>query len=167
MEVNARLQVEHPVTETVHNIDLVKMQIEIAQGLPLKITQKDLESPCGHAFEYRINAEDYQRNFIPCSGTIKEWHPAAGPGVRLDSHIYEGYTIPPYYDSLIGKLIISAPNRLQALARSRRAIDEFSVKGIKTTLDFHRKVLQNKDFAEGNTNIDLTGKIIKDEASQK
>lgn len=167
MEVNARLQVEHPITEAIHNIDLVKMQIEIACGIPLKVKQKDFANPLGHALELRINAEDYRRNFIPCSGTINEWRPAAGLGVRLDSHIYEGYTIPPYYDSLIAKLIITAPDRPQALARAKRALDEFDIKGVKTTLDFHKKVLQNKDFIEGKTNIDLTGKIIKDESCQK
>ncbi|MBR2505023.1 MAG: acetyl-CoA carboxylase biotin carboxylase subunit, partial [Elusimicrobiaceae bacterium] len=139
MEVNTRLQVEHPVTEEVCGQDLVKLQIEIAQGMPLSITQKEASVVRAHVVEHRINAEDSDKNFTPCPGTIEEWIPSGGLGIRVDSHMYTGYTIPSYYDSLIAKLIVTAPNREELLKRSERALGEFKIAGVKTTIPFHQK----------------------------
>lgn len=167
MEVNTRLQVEHPVTELVSGTDLVKLQIDIAQGKKLDISaQRALEVRC-HAIEHRINAEDYKSNFMPCPGTIEEWIPAGGLGVRLDSHVHAGYTIPSFYDSLIAKLIVFAPDRETALKRSRRALNEFYVKGVTTTLDFHKIMVNDEDFASGNMNTGLVERIIKKNESKK
>lgn len=155
MEVNTRLQVEHPVTEEVCGRDLVKMQIQIAQGQVLDITQKEAAVIHCHAIEHRINAEDSEHNFAPCPGTVEEWVPAGGLGVRVDSHMYSGYTIPSYYDSLIAKLIVTAPDRARLLARSRRCLDEFVVEGIKTTLPFHQKIVNHPDFIAGKIDTGL------------
>lgn len=163
MEVNTRLQVEHPVTETVcGGIDLVKMQIEIAQNQPLSITQEEAQKITCHAIEFRINAEDYEQNFLPNAGFISYFQIPAGLGVRVDSAIYSGYEIPSFYDSLIAKLIISAPDRLQALKRARRALEEFKIKGLKSTLDFHRIILNNEQFQKGKTNTDLVEEIFNE-----
>ncbi len=165
MEVNTRLQVEHPVTEAVCGYDLVKMQIRIAQGEPLCIGQKEAAVIRCHAIEHRINAEDSDRNFTPCPGTIEEWIPAGGLGVRVDSHMYTGYTIPSYYDSLIAKLILTAPDREKLLQRSRRALGEFKVGGVKTTIPFHQKIVNNSDFVAGNMDTGLIERML--EAQQK
>jgi acetyl-CoA carboxylase biotin carboxylase subunit len=161
MEVNTRLQVEHPVTEAVCGLDLVKMQIQIAQGEPLHVTQKEASLIRCYAIEHRINAEDSEQNFMPCPGTISQWITAGGLGVRVDSHMYEGYTIPSYYDSLIAKLIVTAPDRARLLERSRRSLEEFVIEGIKTTIPFHQKILANEDFIQGNTDTGLIERIMK------
>lgn len=163
MEVNTRLQVEHPVTEEVCGQDLVKLQIQIAQGEKLPLSQKEAAVINCHAMEHRINAEDSEHNFAPCPGTVTEWIPAGGLGVRVDSHVYSGYAIPTYYDSLIAKLIVTAPDRTRLLARSRRALGEFVVSGVKTTIPFHQKIIANPDFIDGNTDTGLIERMLKQE----
>ena len=166
MEVNTRLQVEHPVTEAVCGQDLVKMQIQIAQGEPLHITQAQAGVVRCYAVEHRINAEDSTRNFTPCPGTIEEWIPAGGLGVRVDSHMYTGYTIPTYYDSLIAKLIVTAENRQALLARSRRALNEFIVNGVYTTIPFHKKIVNHPDFIAGNTDTGLIERMLAEKKNE-
>jgi acetyl-CoA carboxylase biotin carboxylase subunit len=151
IEMNTRLQVEHPVTERVTGVDLVYEQIRVASGETLSLKQKDITFT-GHAIELRINAEDPQ-TFAPSPGTIKFYHPAGGVGVRIDSAIYSGYTIPPYYDSLIGKLIVYGRTREECLMRLRRAIDEFVVDGIKTTLPLFQRLIKEPDILAGNYDI--------------
>ena len=167
MEVNTRLQVEHPVTETVCGQDLVKMQIQIAQGEPLQLTQTEAGKVRCHAIEHRINAEDSAHNFMPCPGTLTDWIPAGGLGVRIDSHMYNGYTIPSYYDSLIAKLIVTAPNREKLLKRSERCLREFVIEGVKTTIPFHQKILANEDFRQGNMDTGLIERMMKADESKK
>ena len=167
MEVNTRLQVEHPVTEEVCGQDLVKMQVQIAQGEPLQITQSQAATVHCHAIEHRINAEDSEHNFMPCPGTLTEWIPAGGLGVRVDSHVYSGYTIPSYYDSLIAKLIVTAPTREKLLKRSERCLNEFTIEGVKTTIPFHQKILANEDFRNGNTDTGLIERMMKADESKK
>jgi len=148
IEVNARIQVEHPVSEMVTGIDLIKAQIRIAAGEPLPFTQEDI--PCnGVSIECRINAEDPEKNFQPCPGLIEQLLVPGGLGVRLDSHAHTGYSVPPYYDSMIGKLIVHQPTRGEAIDCMVRALDELRVKGIKTTAPFHKEVLRHNDFIEG------------------
>jgi len=149
MEMNTRVQVEHPVTEAVTGIDIIKEQIRIAAGEALYHSQEDV-SISGHAFEFRINAEDPSRDFLPGAGTVRLYNPPGGPGVRVDSHLYSGYTIPPYYDSLLAKLIIWGETRDEAIARSRRALEEFIIDGVPTTLSFHEHVLDNDHFKRGD-----------------
>jgi acetyl-CoA carboxylase, biotin carboxylase subunit len=148
LEVNARIQVEHPVTEQITGIDLIKEQIRIASGLPMSVKQKDVPR-IGHAIECRINAEDPQRNFAPSPGVIEELHLPGGPGVRIDSHVYAGYRIPPNYDSMIGKLIVHRPTRAQAIATMKRALSEFYVSPVKTTIPLQMQILHNQSFARG------------------
>src|ERR1041385_7630312 len=148
LEVNARIQVEHPVTESVTGIDLIKEQIRIASGLPLAFKQKDI-SQSGHAIECRINAEDPSRNFAPSPGLIEEFRAPGGPGVRLDSHAYAGYRIPPNYDSMIGKLIVHRQTRTEAIATMRRALSEFHIAPIKTTIPLHLQIMDNQSFIRG------------------
>ena len=167
MEVNTRLQVEHPVTEEVCGQDLVKLQIEIAQGMPLSITQKEAAVVRAHVVEHRINAEDSERNFIPCPGTIEEWIPSGGLGIRVDSHMYTGYTIPSYYDSLMAKLIVTAPNRQELLKRSERALNEFKIGGVKTTIAFHQKILKNEHFISGNIDTGLIERMLTAEKNDE
>ncbi len=147
MEMNTRIQVEHPVTEQSIGVDLVKEQILVASGEKLSVRQTE---PDYHAIECRINAEDPEKDFRPSPGTIQSLHFPGGHGIRIDSHIYQGYSIPPYYDSLIAKLISYAKTRNEAIAKMRRALDEFVIEGIKTTIPFHRKMMDNKDFISGN-----------------
>jgi acetyl-CoA carboxylase biotin carboxylase subunit len=147
MEMNTRLQVEHAVTEEVTGIDMVKEQIAVAAGEPLSFGARSL-SPRGHAIEFRINAED-PVTFKPSPGRITTFHVPGGLGVRVDTAAYQGYVIPPYYDSLIAKLIVSGRNRPEAIARGRRALDLFVIEGIKTTIPMHRKILDDPDFVEG------------------
>jgi acetyl-CoA carboxylase biotin carboxylase subunit len=147
MEMNTRIQVEHPVTEESIDVDLVKEQLRVASGLPLSLVSKE---PHHHAIECRINAEDPFNNFRPSPGMITSLHFPGGHGVRVDSHIYQGYAIPPYYDSLVAKLITFAPTRNEAIAKMRRALDEFIIEGINTTIPFHRKMMDNPDFISGN-----------------
>jgi acetyl-CoA carboxylase biotin carboxylase subunit len=148
IEVNARIQVEHPVSEMVTGIDLIQQQILIASGEKLPFTQDEI--PCnGASIECRINAEDPTRGFAPCPGLIEQILPPGGLGVRFDSHVHAGYTVPPYYDSMIGKLIVHQPTRQQAITCMVRALDELRVKGIATTIEFQKSVLLHQDFADG------------------
>ena len=149
MEMNTRVQVEHPVTEQVTGVDIIKEQICVAAGEKLSFRQKDIKVT-GHAIECRINAENPARNFAPCPGLVKLFVPAGGPGVRVDTHVYTGYRIPPYYDSMIAKLIVVGADREQALARCRRALDEFIVEGVSTTIPFSQLIMSNKDFIAGH-----------------
>ncbi|HET7307828.1 MAG TPA: acetyl-CoA carboxylase biotin carboxylase subunit [Gammaproteobacteria bacterium] len=151
IEMNTRIQVEHPVTELITGIDLVREQIRIAAGEPFELRQKDIEIK-GHAFECRINAED-PRNFTPSPGPITNWHAPGGPGIRIDSHIYSGYTVPPFYDSLIGKLIAYGDTRETALARMRTALAEIIVEGIKTNVPLHQDIFTDAAFAQGGVSI--------------
>ncbi|MEB3318743.1 MAG: acetyl-CoA carboxylase biotin carboxylase subunit [Cyanobacteriota bacterium] len=148
MEMNTRIQVEHPVTEMVTGLDLIAEQLRIAGGEPISVTQQDVRLQ-GHAIECRINAEDPRQNFRPSPGKITGWLPPGGPGVRVDSHVYTGYEIPPFYDSLIGKLIVWAPTREMALRRMRRALSEWAVTGIPTTIEFHLALLDRPEFQQG------------------
>lgn len=148
IEVNARIQVEHPVSEMITGVDLIKEQIRVAAGLPLSFSQDDVQC-LGHAIECRINAENPDRNFQPSAGRIEQIFAPGGLGVRFDSHVYGGYTVPPYYDSMIGKLIIHRPTREEAIATMRRALAELQVEGISTTASFHDKVLQHPEFVAG------------------
>ncbi|MFM1901572.1 MULTISPECIES: acetyl-CoA carboxylase biotin carboxylase subunit [unclassified Synechococcus] len=149
MEMNTRIQVEHPVTEMVTGIDLIAEQLRIAGGEPISVRQEEVQLR-GHAIECRINAEDANHNFRPAPGRITGWLPPGGPGIRVDSHVYTGYDIPPFYDSLIGKLIIWAPDRESALKRMRRALNECAVTGIPTTVDFHLRLLDRPEFQRGD-----------------
>jgi acetyl-CoA carboxylase biotin carboxylase subunit len=158
IEMNTRLQVEHPVTEAITGIDLVHEQIRVASGGGLSVTQKDVQFS-GHAIECRINAED-PRTFTPSPGTINHFHTPGGLGVRVDSGVYSGYRIPPYYDSLIGKLIVHGRNRVEALMRLRRALDEFVVDGIKTTLPLFQELVGNPDIANGDYDIHWLEKYL-------
>ena len=151
IEMNTRLQVEHPVTEMITHVDLVQEQIRIAYGEELSLTQKDVIID-GHAIECRINAENPE-TFAPSPGLITDFHAPGGLGVRLDSAVYSGYRVPPYYDSLIGKLIVHAPTRTEALARLRRALDEMVVGGVETTLPLHRRLVNNEDIQKGEYDI--------------
>ncbi len=148
IEVNARIQVEHPVTEMVTGIDLIKAQIRIASGDPLAISQSDVETH-GVAMECRINAENVQRGFQPSAGTIEQMIVPGGLGVRFDSHAHAGYTVPPYYDSMIGKLIVHQPTRNETIECMSRALDELRIKGIETTVPFHKQILRDTTFADG------------------
>ena len=151
IEMNTRLQVEHPVTEMVTGVDLVREQIRVAAGQPLTYRQEDI-TVRGHAVECRINAED-PKTFMPCPGTIKTWHSAGGPGIRVDSHAYTGYPVPPHYDSMIGKLIAHGDTRESALARMRTALSEMVVEGIRTNIALHEDLTRDRAFIEGGTNI--------------
>jgi acetyl-CoA carboxylase biotin carboxylase subunit len=152
MEMNTRIQVEHPVTEMVYNRDLVKDQIRVAAGEKLGYAQAEIKMH-GHAIECRINAEDWQRNFLPCPGEIETAHFPGGPGIRVDTHIYSRYRIPPNYDSLVAKLIAFGKDRQEAIMRLRRSLDEFIIEGIKTTIPFHRRLIDHEDFIKANFNI--------------
>jgi|TARA_B110000305_G_C19464807_1_gene657087 acetyl-CoA carboxylase biotin carboxylase subunit len=151
IEMNTRLQVEHPITEAIYGVDLVKEQIRIAAGLPMQLIQENLKVS-GHAIEVRINAEKLP-NFSPCPGKITQFHAPGGLGVRLDSAIYDGYVIPPYYDSLIAKLIVHAEDRPAALSRLKRALGELIVDGVDTTIPLFNSLLNNEDIIKGNYNI--------------
>jgi acetyl-CoA carboxylase biotin carboxylase subunit len=148
MEMNTRLQVEHPVTELITGVDLVHLQLKVAAGEPLELTQDDIELR-GHAIEFRITAEDPAIDFRPQTGTIEEYLPPSGPGVRVDSHLYRGYDVPPHYDSLLAKLIVWAPTREEAIARGKRALNEYVIEGVPTTIPFHLKLLENELFRRG------------------
>ena len=148
MEMNTRIQVEHPVTEMCTNFDLVKEQIRVAAGEPLSFVMNGHRLR-GHAIECRVNAEDPARNFQPSPGLITAYHPPGGPGVRVDTHIYAGYTVPPYYDSLLAKVIVHGNNREEALARMRQALDSFIIEGVTTTIPFLGRVMRPPDFVAG------------------
>ena len=149
MEMNTRIQVEHPVTEMVTGIDLIAEQLRIAGGEPISVRQEEIRMN-GHAIECRINAEDATHNFRPAPGRITGWLPPGGPGVRVDSHVYTGYDIPPFYDSLIGKLIVWGRDRTSAMTRMKRALNECAVTGIPTTVEFHLDLLERREFIEGD-----------------
>ncbi len=150
MEMNTRLQVEHPVTEMVTSLDLVKEQLHIAAGEPMQLRQKDIHLR-GHSIECRITAEDADKDFRPQTGVIEKYLPPGGPGVRVDSHLYAGYEVPPHYDSLLAKLIVWAETRDLAIARMQRALDEFVIEGITTTIPFHQRLLAHDRFISGDT----------------
>jgi acetyl-CoA carboxylase biotin carboxylase subunit len=154
IEVNARIQVEHPVTELVTGIDLVREQIRIAAGEPLTFRQRDVVHR-GVAIECRINAEDPAAGFRPSPGVVTRWQPPGGPGVRFDSHVVTGYRVPPHYDSLVAKLLVHQPTRAEALAVMRRALGEFVVEGIRTTIPLHRQVLQHESFIAGQVDTNF------------
>ena len=158
MEMNTRVQVEHPVTEMVTGVDIVREQIRSAAGLPLRYKQEDIQIR-GHAIECRINAEDSFK-FTPCPGKITAYHPPGGPGVRVDSFVYDQYTVVPHYDSLIGKLIVHADTREDAIKRMARALDEYIIEGIKTTVFFHKRIMAHKDFIEGNIDTSFLERIV-------
>jgi acetyl-CoA carboxylase biotin carboxylase subunit len=158
MEMNTRVQVEHPVTEMVTGVDIVREQIRSAAGLPLRYKQEDIQIR-GHSIECRINAEDPFK-FTPCPGKITAYHPPGGLGVRVDSFVYDQYSVVPHYDSLIGKLIVHADTREEAIKRMARALDEYIVEGIKTTIFFHKRIMAHKDFIEGNIDTSFLERIV-------
>ena len=149
--MNTRLQVEHPVTEMITGVDLVKEQLSIAAGERLALRQEDI-SPRGHAIECRINAED-PATFIPSPGPVSLWHPPGGPGIRVESHLYSGYTVPPFYDSMIAKVIAYGDNRKSALARMRIALSEMVIEGINSNIPLHQEIFQHAAFQVGGTDI--------------
>ena len=151
IEMNTRLQVEHPVTEMITGVDIVREQLRIASGEPLSIRQEDVRIQ-GHAIECRINAED-PKTFMPSPGLVTLWHPPGGPGIRMESHVYSGYKVPPYYDSMIGKLIAHGEDRPAAFARMRNAISEIVIEGIKTNVPLHQEIFQHAAFQAGGTDI--------------
>ena len=166
MEMNTRVQVEHPVTEELTGVDIVKEQIRIAAGETLAYTQDDIKLN-GHVIECRINAENPDKNFTPCPGEVKLMVPAGGIGVRVDTHVYSGYRIPPYYDSMIAKLIVKAENREQAIIRCRRALDEFIVDGVNTTIPFSQRIVTDKDFTSGNYDTGFVERAFFSDAAAK
>ncbi|MBL0226184.1 MAG: acetyl-CoA carboxylase biotin carboxylase subunit [Geobacteraceae bacterium] len=158
MEMNTRVQVEHPVTEMVTGVDIVREQIRSAAGLPLRYKQEDIQIR-GHSIECRINAEDPFK-FTPCPGKITAYHPPGGLGVRVDSFVYDQYSVVPHYDSLIGKLIVHADTREEAIKRMARALDEYMVEGIKTTIFFHKRIMAHKAFIEGDIDTSFLERIV-------
>ncbi len=160
IEMNTRIQVEHPVTEMVTGIDLIKAQIEIAAGKPLAYQQSDIKIG-GHAIECRINAEEPAADFRPCPGKIDQFFVPGGYGVRVDSSVYSGYTIPPMYDSMVGKLIVHAPTRAEAILRMKRALGEMVITGIKTNIDFQYELLNHETFAEGHFDTGFIKRLIE------
>jgi acetyl-CoA carboxylase biotin carboxylase subunit len=165
LEMNTRIQVEHPVTEMITGVDLVAQQFLIARGGPLSIGQADIHRT-GHAIECRINAESPQHGFRPCPGRITHWRPAEGAGIRVDSHCFTGYFVPPYYDSLLAKLIVHGGNRTDAVARTKQALTGFLIEGIDTGIPFLRAVLDDPDYLNGEVNIHwLEGKLEEYSAS--
>ena len=165
MEMNPRIQVEHPVTEMCTNFDLVKEQISVAAGAPLSFVMNGHRLR-GHAIECRVNAEDPSRNFQPSPGVITAYHPPGGPGVRVDTHIYAGYTVPPYYDSLLAKVIVHGNTRTEALARMRQALDSFIIEGVTTTIPFLSRVMRHPDFVAGKVDtkfLEREPQLLKDQ----
>jgi acetyl-CoA carboxylase biotin carboxylase subunit len=156
MEMNARIQVEHPVSEMITSADLIQEQIRVAAGEPLSVSQEDVVLR-GHSMECRINAEDPDRDFAPTAGRLDVYVPPGGPGTRVDSHCYPGWTIAPFYDSLIAKLIVWAPDRAGAIERMDRALSEFQIegRGVKTTIPLHRRVLADEQFRSGDVTTDF------------
>ncbi len=163
LEMNTRIQVEHPVTEWVTGIDLVREQLLVAAGEPLSIKQKNVRIK-GHAIEYRINAEDPERNFMPSPGEITFYHQPGGPGVRIDGAAYSGYVVPPYYDSLLAKLIVYGDTREQTIQRSLVALDEFRIEGIATNIDLHKRILNHPKFVKGDLTTDFIERYIRTES---
>ena len=160
MEMNTRIQVEHPVSELITLTDLIKEQVRIAAGEPISCIDAAPFSPIGHAIEFRINAEDFEKGFMPSPGKVTALEWPGGPGVRVDSHLYTGYTVPPNYDSLVGKLIVWGITREEALARARRALAEVRIEGIKTTVGFHQRLLDIEAFVKGEARTDFLEKYL-------
>jgi acetyl-CoA carboxylase biotin carboxylase subunit len=158
IEINCRVQVEHPVTEMLTGIDLITTQIRIAAGEPLGFSQSDVTLR-GHAIEFRINAEDPAYEFRPATGMVERYHAPGGPGVRMDSHLYEGYEVPPFYDSLLGKLIVWGPDREAAIARSHVALDELLIEGLTTNVSIHKALLGNEAFIEGHMTTNMLDRV--------
>jgi acetyl-CoA carboxylase biotin carboxylase subunit len=158
IEINCRVQVEHPVTEMLTGIDLIATQIRIAAGEPLGFSQADVTLR-GHAIEFRINAEDPATEFRPATGVVERYHAPGGPGVRMDSHLYEGYEVPPFYDSLLGKLIVWGPDREAAIARSHVALDELLIEGLTTNVSIHQALLGNEAFIEGHMTTNMLDRV--------
>jgi acetyl-CoA carboxylase biotin carboxylase subunit len=158
IEINCRIQVEHPVTEMLTGVDLVATQMRIAAGEPLGISQADVEFR-GHAIEFRINAEDPDHEFRPGAGVVERYHVPGGPGVRMDSHLYAGYEVPPYYDSLLGKLVVWGPDRATAIARGRVALEELLIDGLVTNAAIHRALLANETFLDGRMTTNLLDRV--------
>ncbi|MCL1879958.1 MAG: acetyl-CoA carboxylase biotin carboxylase subunit [Actinomycetia bacterium] len=158
MEMNTRIQVEHPVTEFVTATDLIKEQVRVAAGEPISFLGRGQIEPLGHAIEFRINAEDPERGFMPCPGKISALRLPAGPGVRIDTHLMPGYTVPATYDSLVAKLVVWGIDRAEAIARGKRALDELCIEGIQTTASFHRWLLDQPDFVAGEACTDFIPK---------
>ncbi len=159
IEVNARIQVEHPVTELVTGVDLIREQIRVAAGEKLRFAQKDVAA-CGVAIECRINAEDPANDFRPSPGTITRWQPPGGPGVRLDSHVVAGYRVPPNYDSMVAKLLVHQPTRAEAIAAMRRALREFVVEGIHTTIPLHQEIMNTAEFQTGRVDTTFIERVL-------
>ncbi len=160
MEMNTRVQVEHPVTEMITGVDIIKEQIRIAAGEKLSLTKKNVEFR-GHEIECRINAENPYNNFSPCPGRIEFYNAPGGPGVRVDSHAYNGYRIPPHYDSMIGKLIVHGDTRAEAIAKCRRALSEYFIEGVKTTIPFEQFIIDTREFIEGHYDTGFIERLIK------
>ena len=158
IEINCRIQVEHPVTELVTSVDLIREQIRLAAGEELSLRQEDVTFR-GHAIEFRINAEDPGDNFAPQTGVVEELLLPGGPGVRLDTHLYPGYEVPPFYDSLLAKLVVWGEDRPQAVARARRALAEFEIGGIKTNIPFHRGIIENAAFLDAEVSTNLLDRV--------
>jgi acetyl-CoA carboxylase, biotin carboxylase subunit len=161
MEMNTRIQVEHPVTEEVMGCELIKEQIRIAAGEPLSHHVLNA-TPRGHSIECRINAEDPYNNFCPSPGKIDLWYAPGGKGVRVDTHVYSGYTVPPHYDSMIAKLIVTGASREIAIARMKRALGEFMIRGIKTTIPFQQEIIDHPDFINGNYDIGWVARYLEE-----
>ena len=159
IEMNTRIQVEHPVTEVTTGLDLVKEQIRVAAGEPLSFP-KVIPQVRGHAIEFRVNAEDATRNFAPSPGLITTFHPPGGPGVRLDTHLYGGYHVPPYYDSLLAKLIVSGRDREEAIVRARHALESFVIEGIHTTIPFLSEITRDEQFMAGGVDTGFVDRFL-------
>ena len=159
MEMNTRIQVEHPVTEMLTGVDLVKEQLRVAGSETLSLKQEDVPFE-GHAIEFRINAEDPEKDFMPSPGEISLLDVPGGPGIRVDSAIYQGYKVPPFYDSLVGKLIVWALSREEAIKRARRALREYRLEGIKTTIPLHLRLLDEEAFRSGNYHTDFLEELL-------
>ncbi|MCH8812814.1 MAG: acetyl-CoA carboxylase biotin carboxylase subunit [Gemmatimonadetes bacterium] len=164
IEMNTRIQVEHPVTEVTTGLDLVKEQIRVAAGEPLSFPS-EIPQVRGHAIEFRVNAEDALRNFAPCPGPITTFHPPGGPGVRLDTHLYSGYQVPPYYDSLLAKLIVSGRDREETIVRARHALESFVIEGIKTTIPFLAEITRNEKFMAGGVDTGFVDDFLAERAA--
>ena len=162
--MNTRIQVEHPVTESITSTDLIKEQLKVASGMGLSWTQDDIKID-GHAIECRINAEDPEK-MIPCAGKVDIYHPPGGPRVRVDSHIYSGYSVPPNYDSIIAKVIVRAHDRETAIQKMRAALDEMVISGIKTNIPLHKEILNDERFIKGGTNIHFLEKMLEEKKSK-
>ncbi len=166
IEMNTRIQVEHPVTEVTTGFDLVKEQIRVAAGEPLSLPDGEVVHR-GHAIEFRINAEDPDRDFAPSPGQITTFHPPGGPGVRLDTHVYAGYHVPPYYDSLLGKLIVSGNTRIETIGRAQHVLDSFVVEGIPTTIGFLSRIARDPRFVSGDVDTGFVARFLAEEREQR